>query len=65
VATSCCGFPDINLMPILYYMRLVPERAEALYRGGHLASYYDRHAERQSFQSTIPPAGPPRRAAAN
>ena len=58
-------FADINLMPILYYMRLVPEGAEALDRAGHLASYYDRHAERQSFKRTIPPAGPPRRAAAN
>jgi glutathione S-transferase len=57
-------FADINLMPILYYMRLVPEGAEALNRATHLASYYERHAERSSFQSTIPPAGPPRRATA-
>ena len=53
-------FADINLMPILYYMRLVPEGAEALNRAAHLASYYEKHAERPSFQSTIPPAGPPR-----
>jgi glutathione S-transferase len=58
-------FADINLMPILYYMRLVPEGAEALSRAAQLASYYDRHAERPSFKSTIPPAGPPRRAAAS
>jgi glutathione S-transferase len=58
-------FADINLMPILYYMHLVPEGAEALNLALHLASYYDRHAERQSFKRTIPPAGPPRRAAAN
>ena len=58
-------FADINLMPIRYYMRLVPEGAEALNRAAHLASYYDRHAERPSFKSTIPPAGPPRRAAPN
>ena len=58
-------FADINLMPILYYMGLVPEGAEALNRAAHLASYYDRHAERPSFKSTIPPAGPPRRAAAS
>jgi glutathione S-transferase len=58
-------FADINLMPILYYMRLVPEGARALNRAAHLASYYDRHAARPSFQSTIPPAGPPRRAEAN
>ncbi len=58
-------FADINLMPILYYMRLVPEGAEALNRATRLASYYERHAERPSFKSTIPPPGPPRRAAAN
>jgi glutathione S-transferase len=58
-------FADINLMPILYYMRLVPEGAEALSRATHLASYYDRHAERPSFKSTIPPMGPPRRASAS
>jgi glutathione S-transferase len=52
-------FADINLMPILYYMRLVPEGAESLTQAADLASYYDRHAERESFKSTIPPAGPP------
>jgi glutathione S-transferase len=57
-------FADINLMPILYYMRLVPEGAEALSGTTHLAAYYDRHAERPSFKSTIPPEGPPRRATA-
>ena len=50
-------FADINLMPILYYMRLVPEGAEALSGATNLAAYYDRHAERPSFESTIPPAG--------
>ena len=58
-------FADINLMPILYYMRLVPEGAEALGRATHLAAYYGRHAERPSFKSTIPPEGPPRRSAAS
>ncbi len=58
-------FADINLMPILYYMRLVPEGAEALGRATHLAAYYGRHAERPSFKSTIPPEGSPRRSAAS
>ena len=58
-------FADINLMPILYYMRLVPEGAEALNAATHLAPYYDRHSERPSFKTTVPPAGPPRRAAAS
>src|SRR5271154_3274509 len=58
-------FADINLMPILYYIRLVPEGAEALSHATSLAAYYDRHAARPSFKSTIPPSGPPSRAAAN
>jgi glutathione S-transferase len=58
-------FADINLMPILYYMQLVPEGAEAVNSAAHISSYYSRHAERPSFKSTTPPTGPPRRAAAN
>jgi glutathione S-transferase len=48
-------------VPILYTMLLVPEGADALNRTAHLASYYDRHAARPSFKSTIPPACRPRR----
>jgi glutathione S-transferase len=55
-------FADINLLPILYYVRLLPEGAQALAAAAHLAAYYDRHAARPSFKSTIPPLGPPRRA---
>ena len=55
-------FADINLLPILYYIRLLPEGAEALAAAPHLASYYERHAARPSFKSTMPPLGPPRRA---
>ena len=54
-------FADINLLPILYRVRQLPEGAEALAAAPHLARYYDRHAARPSFKSTIPPAGPPRR----
>lgn len=55
-------FADINLLPILYRVRQFPEGAEALAAAPHLAGYYDRHAERPSFERTTPPAGPPRRA---
>jgi glutathione S-transferase len=57
-------FADINLLPILYYIRQVPEGAEAFAAATHLAAYYDRHAARPSFVSTMPPDGPPRRAKA-
>ena len=52
---------DINLLPILYYVRQLPEGATALAPATHLGRYYDRHATRSSFVRTTPPAGPPRR----
>ncbi|HEX9470190.1 MAG TPA: glutathione S-transferase family protein [Bradyrhizobium sp.] len=55
-------FADINLLPILYYIRQLPEAAEALSAATYLAAYYDTHAARPSFARTIPPSGPPRRA---
>jgi glutathione S-transferase len=58
-------FADINLMPILYYVRMPPEGAEALSHASNLVAYYNRHAGRSSFVSTTPPAGPPRRATAS
>jgi glutathione S-transferase len=54
-------FADINLLPTLYRVRQFPEGAEILAAATHLAAYYDRHAARPSFKSTIPPSGPPRR----
>jgi glutathione S-transferase len=57
-------FADINLLPILYRVRQLPEGADALAAAPGLARYYDRHAARPSFQRTLPPDGPPRRATA-
>jgi glutathione S-transferase len=53
---------DINLMPILYYIRHLPEAADALAPATHLGRYYEKHAVRPSFARTVPPSGPPRRA---
>jgi len=50
-----------HLLPILYYVRQLPEGAEAIATASHLAGYYDRHAARPSFARTVPPSGPPRR----
>jgi glutathione S-transferase len=57
-------FADINLMPILFYVRQFPEGAEALAASKNLAAYYDRHAARPSFKNTVPPPPPPRQAKA-
>jgi len=48
-------FADINLMPILFYVRKFPEGAEAIAGSKNLAAYYDRHAARPSFTATMPP----------
>ena len=53
---------DINLLPILFYLRLLPAGAAALGPATALGRYYDRHATRPSFVRTMPPLGPPSRA---
>jgi glutathione S-transferase len=53
---------DINLLPILYYVRQLPEGAAAMGPATHLGHYYDRHVARPSFERTTPPQGPPGRA---
>jgi glutathione S-transferase len=58
------SFADINLMPILFYVRMFPEGAEAIGQAKALAGYYERHAQRPSFKNTIPPPPPARQAKA-
>jgi glutathione S-transferase len=52
---------DINLMPILYYVRNLPEGGAAIGAAKHLSAYYERNVQRPSFKNTIPP--PPRQQA--
>ena len=56
-------FADINVMPILFYLKKLPEASAAIAAAKPLAEYYDRIAARPSFQNTTPPPPPPRRAA--
>jgi glutathione S-transferase len=58
-------FADINLLPILFYIRRTPEGGEALAGAPHLSAYYDAHAARPCFARTVPPIGPPRRTTSN
>jgi glutathione S-transferase len=53
-------FADINVMPILYYVRNFPEGAAAMAGGKSLSAYYDRLATRASFINTTPPPPPTR-----
>lgn len=54
---------DINVLPILYWLRQFPEGGDAMAASKHLSAYYDRHAQRPSFKNTIPPPMPPRQPA--
>jgi glutathione S-transferase len=51
-------YADINLMPILYYVRKFPEGSAAIAAGKALCGYYDRLAARDSFKKTAPPPMP-------
>jgi glutathione S-transferase len=51
---------DIDLMPILFYVRQFPEGGEMVKGAKNLEAYYGRHAERPSFKNTMPPPPPPR-----
>jgi glutathione S-transferase len=48
-------FADINVMPILAYLKNFPEAGSAIAAAKSLSAYYDRLVARPSFQKTIPP----------
>jgi glutathione S-transferase len=56
---------DINVLPILYYLKNFPEAGEVMASGKALGDYYARHAERPSFKATIPPPPPAQQAKAS
>jgi len=51
-------FADINLMPVLFYVRQFPEGAEIMTAAPSLEAYFQRHAARPSFEKTAPPPSP-------
>ncbi len=55
-------YADINLIPILYYVRKFPEGAAAMAAGKAVSGYYDRLAARDSFSKTTPPPMPQQQA---
>jgi glutathione S-transferase len=48
-------FADINVMPILAYLKNFPESGGAIAASKSLSGYFDRLAARPSFQKTMPP----------
>ena len=51
-------FADINLMPILAYLKNFPESGGAIAGAKSLSAYFDRLAARPSFVNTIPQPRP-------
>jgi glutathione S-transferase len=51
-------FADINLLPILAYLKNLPESGSAIASAKSLSAYFDRMAVRPSFQKTAPPPRP-------
>jgi glutathione S-transferase len=52
---------DINVLPILWYLRKFPESGAMIEGKARLGAYIDRHAARPSVRDTIPPPFPPKR----
>jgi glutathione S-transferase len=54
---------DIFVLPILHHLRRMPESSQMLTPATPLGRYLETHAARPSYIRTVPPPGPPRRAA--
>ncbi|MGA9728767.1 MAG: glutathione S-transferase family protein, partial [Methylocella sp.] len=48
-------YADMNLLPTLAYLRDLPEGSEILAGAKELTRYFERHSERASFKTTVPP----------
>jgi glutathione S-transferase len=50
---------DMNLLPILYYMKKMPESRAMLAQATRLTAYFERHFARPSVRGSIPESLPP------
>jgi glutathione S-transferase len=55
LAGNSFTFADVNVMPILAYLKNFPESGTAIAAAKSLSAYYERLAARPSFQKTTPP----------
>jgi glutathione S-transferase len=58
LAGDAFTFADINVLPILAYLKNFPESGAAIAKAKSLSSYFERLAARPSFQKTNPPPRP-------
>ena len=55
LAGSTFTLADAYLVPILFYLRELPESGAMLHRSRNLIAYLERHLQRSSVEATIPP----------
>ena len=58
LANDALSYADLNLLPMLHYVRQFPEARGMLQSLPSLTAYYARHSARPTFQATIPPPMP-------
>jgi glutathione S-transferase len=49
---------DMNLIPILHYIKQTPEGGAMLKNAPNLSAYFERHSQRPSVKDTVPPPPP-------
>jgi glutathione S-transferase len=49
------SYADINILPLLAYLRDLPESGALMAGAKELAKYFERHSQRASFKATVPP----------
>jgi len=60
LAGGAFSLADMYLLPILDYVRGLPEGAEMMEAHPQLAAYFAKHSERPCVKATVPPPRPPR-----
>lgn len=60
LAIDTCTLADLFLLPLIHYLRLMPESGEMLKSAPRLDAWYARLAARPSFAATQPPPMPAR-----
>lgn len=55
LADKSFTYADMNLLPILAYLRDCPETGTILTGAKDLTRYFDQHSQRESFKATVPP----------
>lgn len=58
IAIDRCTLADFFLLPLIHYLRMMPESGQMLKTASRLDAWYARLAARPSFAATVPPPMP-------